>query len=132
MDTILVTIKKMLGIQPDYRHFDTDVSVLINSALFKLMQLAVGPPEGFRITIPVITVDPDTQEETVEVESEETWDEFLIGRVDLEAVKSYIYMDVRLIFDAPTPHYVATAMTDQVKELGWRLNVQAEGGKTNG
>ena len=116
MDSILTTIKKMLGLAEDYDAFDTDIIVLINGAIFKLMQLGVGPTPGFRI-----------------IDKSETWDQFITdGRTDLEAVKSYIYMDVRLIFDAPTPHYVAQAMTDQVKELGWRLNVQAEGGPNFG
>ena len=109
MDSILTTIKKMLGIEEDYEHYDTDIIVLINSSLMKLMQLGVGPKEGFSIK-----------------DKTDTWDDFLNGKIDLEGVKSYIYMDVRLIFDAPTPHYVAGAMTEQVKELGWRLNVEAE------
>lgn len=113
--SILTTIKKMLGIEEDYEHFDVDITVLINSSFMKLMQLGVGPQEGFSIN------DKTT-----------LWKDYLNGRIDLEAVKSFIYMDVRLTFDPPTPHYVATAMAEQVKELGWRLNVQVEGVNNNG
>lgn len=109
MDSILTTIKKMLGIEEDYEHFDLDITILINSSFMKLTQLGVGPEEGFRIK-----------------DKYDLWEDFLEERINIESVKAYIYMDVRLIFDAPTPSYVATSMTEQVKELGWRLNVQVD------
>ena len=109
MDSILVTIKKMLGLEEDYLVYDTDVIILINGAIMKLTQAGIGPTKGFRIT-----------------GKDETWYDFIGDRFDIEALKEFIYLDARLIFDAPTPHYHATAMTDQAKELLWRLNVQYE------
>lgn len=48
MDSILVSIKKLLGIAADYTHFDPDIIMHINSAFSVLTQLGVGPPEGFK------------------------------------------------------------------------------------
>ena len=76
-ESILVTIKKMLGLAEDYTPFDTDVIVLINSALMILTQANVGPKEGFRIT-----------------GFDETWDDFLVNEVLLESAKQFIYISL--------------------------------------
>ena len=49
MDSILTSIKKLLGMDADYTAFDTDVIIHINTALAILCQLGVGPDKGFRI-----------------------------------------------------------------------------------
>lgn len=111
-ESILNSIKKMLGIDASYDAFDMDVMININSVLMVLNQLAIGPPEGFSITGP-----------------NETWADLLGDRTDLQAVKSYIYLRVRLLFDPPTNSFTLDAMAKQAEELGYRLNLQAEGGK---
>lgn len=114
MDSILNTVKKMLGLEPDYDAFDTDIIVSINSALMTCMQLGVGPAEGFTVTGP-----------------NETWDEFIDDPdelIQLQAVKQYVYMHVRRAFDPPDSSHVATALDNSIKELEWRLNVQAKDG----
>lgn len=106
--SILDSIKKLLGIDPDYDAFDVDVIVGINSALMALNQLGVGL-DGFRIT-----------------GQDETWETFLDGRTDLEAAKTYVYLKTKLAFDTPANSFVVDALKQQMDEYGWRLNVNAE------
>lgn len=113
MESILVSIKKMLGIDKDYDHFDPEIIIHINSVLMVLEQLGVGPEEGFFIT-----------------GNDEVWSVFLGKHLKhIEAVKTYVYLKVRLIFDPPTTSFLIDAITRQITELEWRLNVKAEGGK---
>lgn len=107
--SILRTIKSMLGPDSDYEVFDQDIIVFINSALMTLSQLGVGPEEGFRIT-----------------GYSETWDDFFGEKTDIEAVKSYMYMKVKLAFDPPVNSSVASAYNDQCREFEWRLNVAVD------
>ncbi len=112
-ESILNTIKMMLGPDDSYDVFDTEIIIHINTALSILTQLGVGPKKGFRITGP-----------------DETWDDFISdGSVDLEGIKSYIYMKVKMIFDPPANSFVMKAMEDSCKELEWRLNVTVDPGK---
>ena len=110
MESILTSIKKMLGIAEEYEQFDPDIIMHINSVFTVLTQIGVGPEEGFRI------------------EGEDaTWEDFLGGDIRLESVKTYMYMRVRLIFDSATlPSTVIAAMKETIAELEWRLNVSAE------
>lgn len=108
-DSILVSIKKMLGLDESYTPFDTDVIIFINSALMSLTQLCVGPKEGFTIS-----------------DYNETWSDFVTNEVTLGAVKTYVYLKVKMAFDPPSNSYVMDAMKQQAEEIGWRLNVQAE------
>lgn len=109
MDSILVSIKKLLGIAADYTHFDPDIIMHINSAFSVLTQLGVGPPEGFRIE-----------------DNTKTWNDFISDTIRLDAVKSYVYLKVGLMFDPPTSSAVLSAKERQISELEWRLNVAAE------
>ena len=110
MDSILNSIKGMLGPEEDYEGFDTDIIFHINSALGILTQLGVGPEKGFRVR-----------------NAEDTWSEFIpAGRDDLEMVKTYVYMKVKLIFDPPTHAAAIEALKEQIKEFEWRLNAASE------
>lgn len=113
MDSILVTIKKMLGIDEDYDAFDTDIIVNINSALMTLTQIGIGPDQGFYI---------DSEEQT--------WEALLLDRKDLESVKMFIYQTVRLNFDPPSNSFVVSAVQKNLEEIIWRLSVQV--GKIDG
>lgn len=109
MESVLTTIKKMLGIAADYTHFDSDIIVHINSVLMTLNQLGIGP------------------ETPALIESEmETWEKTLGDIKDVAAVKTYIYLKVRLVFDPPTSSFVVESMNNQIKELEWRLTAQAD------
>lgn len=108
MESILTSIKKLLGISEEYTHFDQDIIMHINSALFTLTQLGVGPSAGFSID-----------------DAENVWDDFVdISRI--EAVKTYVYLNVRLVFDPPTSSTVIDAMNRRLKELEWRLNAAVD------
>lgn len=109
MDSILNSIKKLLGITEEYTHFDNDLIMHINSVFMTLNQLGVGPSEGFAIT-----------------GSYETWNDFVEEDQRLDAVKSYIYLKVRLLFDPPTSSAVLDAINRQISEFEWRLNIAAE------
>lgn len=110
-NSILTTIKKLLGPEEEYSHFDMDLIIHINSAFMRLNQLGVGPSTGFKIE-----------------DSNATWDLFLANRLDLEGVKTYVYLKCRLVFDPPQNSFLVEAIKDQIKELEWTLNFQAEGG----
>lgn len=109
MESILTSIKKLLGIAEEYAHFDDDIIMHINSAFMTLQQLGVGPSDGF-----IISSD------------EQVWNDFLGDTKKLEAVKSYVYLKAKLIFDPPTSSFVLESINRQIQEYEWRLNVQAE------
>lgn len=109
MDSILTSIKKMLGISEDYTQFDADLIMHINSVFLNLAQLGVGPASGFSI-----------EDETTE------WTDFINNNAQLQAVKSYIYLKVKLLFDPPLSSAVIESTNRMIAELEWRLNVAAE------
>ena len=109
MDGILVSIKKLLGIQRDYNHFDIDLIITINSALSILTQLGIGPKEGFSI-----------------VDDTATWNDFLGNDSRLEMVRSFVHLRVRLLFDPPQNASLAEAIDRMAKELEWRIQVAAD------
>ena len=108
--SILLSTKKVLGIAPDYTVFDEDVIMHINTAFSTLTQLGVGPSEGFTVE------DADSE-----------WADF-VNEEDHQynAVKSYVYLKVRMLFDPPTTSYLIAAQQKQIEELEWRLNVHRE------
>lgn len=108
-DSILVTIKKMLGVGDSYTPFDTDIMVHTNSAILNLTQMGIGPKEGFIVT-----------------DYDQKWSDFLTNEVNLEAAKTYIYLQVKMLFDPPTNSFVMDSMEKQCEKLLWRMNVQAE------
>lgn len=109
MESILNTIKKMLGIAEDYDVFDMDIIVDINSVFSTLTQLGVGSKNGFAIT-----------------GASETWDMFIADDPRLNNVKTYMYMKVRLLFDPPTSSAAISSMEKLIAEFEWRLNAAAE------
>ena len=108
-ESILTSIKKLLGIAEEYTHFDTDIMIHINSVFMTLHQLGVGPAAGYRIDSVA-----------------DAWNEFVSSEANLEAVKTYMYLKVRLVFDPPTNASVLNAYKEEIEKLEWRLNVQAE------
>jgi len=108
-DSILTSIKKLLGMTEDYISFDTDIIIHINSVFTTLKQLGVGPAKGFRIT-----------------GKEETWDKFVSNDEFLDSVKTYIYLKVKLVFDPPLNSKVTESFQQEIKELEWRLNVDGD------
>lgn len=111
-ESILQTIRRMIGPSMLDSEFDTDLVVHINSVLFDLTELGVGPRDGFMIT-------GDT----------ETWEDFLgEGVKNLEAVKTFVFLKVKMIFDPPTVGGVIAAYEKLIKEYEWRINVMVDPG----
>lgn len=108
-ESILVSIKKTLGLDPDYEAFDLDVIMHINTAFSVLTGLGVGPPDGFAIS-----------------DDKALWSSYSGDMVRLASVKSYVFGKVRLLFDPPATSFAITAMERQVAEMEWRLNVIGE------
>ena len=104
-NSILDSIKQMLGINADDTNFDSELIIYINGALMVINKLGVGP-NGYIIE-----------------DALNTWDEFLIDRTDLELVKTNIYLRVRLIFDPPQNSFLVNAIKEQIQEYDWRIEV---------
>ena len=107
--SILTSIKKMLGVAEDYTEFDEDIITHINSVFLNLTQLGVGPEEGFMI-------GDDTA----------VWEDFIDDSIRLQAVKTYMYLKVKLLFDPPLSSSVTESFTRMIAELEWRLNVAVD------
>ena len=103
-DSVLLSIKQMLGISPEDTSFDDNVIMSINTALTTLMDLGLTEVED------EIVIDDDM-----------TWDDLLGGRTDIEYVKTYVYQKVKMIFDPPTSTAAIDAMQRSISELEWRI-----------
>lgn len=102
MESVLISIKKLLGITEECTHFDDDIIMDINTVLAALDQLGVG--NG-----------------TVITGADETWNDIIGDDARLNFVKSYIHLRVKQLFDPPLSSSVAEAMERTVKELEWRI-----------
>jgi len=103
-DSILISVKKVLGIGPEDTAFDEDVIMHVNSAFSTLHQLGHGPDMGFHI-----------EDETAE------WDDFS-GDPLANSIKTYVCLKVRLVFDPPSTSFVLNALEKQITEHEVRLN----------
>lgn len=108
MDSILTSIKKLLGIAEECEDFDTDLIIHINSVFMILTQMGIGPKEGF-------SIEDDSA----------TWDDFLLDSKNLDAVKTYVHLKVKLVFDPSASSVVTEAMNKMISELEWRLYVES-------
>lgn len=111
MESILTSIKVMLGITAECTDFDGPIIAHINTALMPLRQNGIGPETGFMVTNEM-----------------DTWNSFLgeWGVENLQAVKTYVYCKVKMIFDPPQSSTHLEALKSTVAELEWRLNVQVD------
>lgn len=111
MESILTSIKKLLGITEDYTHFDVDIMMHINSAFSILSQIGVGPVSGFTIS-----------------DKNSKWSDFatVANISNIENVKMYVYLKTRLMFDPPSSGFVTDSINKTIDELEWRLNTQYE------
>lgn len=111
MDSILTSIKKLLGIEADYKHFDDDITLYINGVFADLTVIGVGPSEGFLIK-----------------DATSVWSDFLPEGTPtvFELVKRYIYLKVKLIFDPPLNASVIESINKQIAETEFKLHINAE------
>ena len=108
-ESILTSIKKLLGIDATYTHFDADLIMHINSVFSILTQLGVGPANGFSIR-----------------GKDETWTSFIDDENKFALVKSYMQLKVKLLFDPPLSSAVIESVNRQISEFEWRLLVAAD------
>ncbi len=115
MESILISIKKMLGLTEEYEIFDQDIITHINTAIFTLSQLGVNDGNVFMI-----------------YDMTETWSDYIPDKKLQSIVKSYIFMKTRYMFDPPTQSYVLEAMKKTMLELEWRIKIELEVINQNG
>lgn len=108
-DSILDSVKKMIGPSVEYTVFDDDLIMYINSVFNILRQLGVGPTEGYEIS-----------------SKDNLWTEFLPAGPKLNMVKPYMYAKVRLMFDPPQNSSITQAMKDIVDEFEFRMRMDTE------
>lgn len=108
-ESILLSIKQLLGILESETHFDTDIIIHINTALTTLKQLGVGPEDGYKV-----------------IDANNKWSEFIQDKDRLDSVKTYIYLKVKLVFDPPLNASLMDSFKETIRELEWRLNVAVE------
>lgn len=111
-DSILVSIKKLLGLTEEDTSFDTDLIIHINSVFFMLNQLGVGSERVFSIT------DSSTE-----------WTDFTRDVSEYSLIKSYMFLKVKLMFDPPNSSSVLDCYKAQITEYEWRINVMRENKK---
>lgn len=109
MDSILTSIKKMIGPSVEDTHFDPDIIMHINAIFMILRQVGVGPADGFFIE-----------------DSSSTWDEFSDDPIECNGVKTYMYSKLKLIFDPPQNSAHIKCLEQAASEFEWRLNFDAE------
>ena len=106
MESILTSIKKLLGIGEECTHFDDQIIMHINTVLSILTQVGVGPSSGFAIE-----------------NSTDKWEEFVGEDPRFNMVKTYVYQKVKMVFDPPTSSTHMEALKQSIAELEWRLNI---------
>lgn len=105
INSILDSIKSMLGISSEDPNFDGELVIFINSSLSTINKFGVGP-DGYRIS-----------------DKSNTWDEFLLDQTDLELIKTNVYLRVRLMFDPPQNSFLVAAIKEQIAEGNWYIEL---------
>lgn len=108
-DSILTSIKGSIGIVEEDTSFDAQIIMHINSVFMILNQLGVGPEKCFSIS-----------------DANSTWSDFISSGGNIQSVKTYMGLKVRLMFDPPTSSSVMDAMNRMISELEWRLNIEGD------
>ena len=111
-DSILDSVKKLLsGIPAENADFDKDIIYAINSWFTTLMQLGVGPENGFGIT-----------------GKNETWGQFSQDPVVIRWASEYIATKTRITFDPPQSSSALECLKELASEYEWRIYIYAEFG----
>jgi len=109
VNSILTSIKKLLGITEEDISFDNDIIMHINSVLSILTQLGVGSSSGFIIS-----------------DKNAVWSDFVSDLTALASIKSYVFLKVKLIFDPPLSSAAVESMKNLISEFEWRINVKVD------
>lgn len=113
-ESILNSIKKLLNISKDEHAFDTDIIIHINSVISSLLQIGIGP-KGYRIS-----------------DENDSWDEYVPDDSNIDYIKTYIYLKVKMIFDPPLNSSLMQSFNETIRELEWRLHINYESTKDGG
>ena len=105
--SILDSVKKVIGMDPSYTAFDIDIIMHINTQFSKLYNLGVGPKNA------AFEIEDKTAK----------WSDFLQGKTNINMAKTYVCMSVRLILDPPPTSFGLAAIKEEIEQMGWRLNV---------
>ena len=108
-ESILTSVKKLLGIAEEYTQFDTDIIIHINTIFMALQQIGIGPNDGFSIT-----------------DENDLWTDFMEDSILLNSVKTYMYLRVKLLFDPPLTSSTVDSFNKLISELEFRMNSKAE------
>lgn len=109
-DSILDSVKKMLGYEPEYTEFDQEILMHINSSLFTLRQLGVGPKDGYVVS-----------------SRDQTYDDFLgEGNRIIPQVRTYLYYKTKLAWDPPQSSSVIEAYKIAINEAECRLSWEVD------
>ena len=112
-DSILTSIKKLMGLTEEYDAFDQDILILINSIFFELEQIGVKAKEGFVLS-----------------DKTAVWSDYSDDDRLLNALKPYIYMKTKLTFDPPTSSGALDSMNRIIDRFEWRINLYSDTGGT--
>lgn len=110
-DSILTSVKKLLGLTEENEEFDIDITIMINSAIFILAQIGVGPEDGYVVS-----------------DKTNTYEDWLGDAPYISMVKTYLYYKVRLSFDPPTQSAVLDSLKGLITEMESRLSYQVDPG----
>lgn len=108
-ESILTSVKKLLGIAEEYTQFDTDIIIHINTIFMALQQMGIGPKDGFSIT-----------------DENDIWTDFMEDSILLNSVKTYMYLRVKLLFDPPLTSSTVDSFNKLISELEFRMNSKVE------
>lgn len=109
MDSILTSIKKLLGLPESATEFDGDLMVFINNEINVLRQMGVGPLDGYRVT-----------------SADQTWADYIGDEPRFDMIKDAVYLRVKILFDTPQSGIVLECLKEQLKEAEWRLATEME------
>lgn len=113
-DSILLSIKKLLGISKECTDFDTDIIIHINTTLMNLDQLGIEISKSFSVK-----------------DNKQTWSEIITEQERIDSIITYVYLKVKLVFDPPLSSAVMEANKQSINELEWRLTIQVDENKLN-
>ena len=105
-ESILDSIKKLIGIEDTETYFDSDIVTGVNSAFSSLNQIGIGPDDGFSIS-----------------DNTKVWNNYLTDVRTLELVKSYVHLKTKLLFDPPSSSSIVDIINKEISEFEWRLNI---------
>lgn len=106
LDSLLTSVKKMLGIAEDYKHFDETIIMTINSTFMILMEIGVENGKIFSI-----------------FDENAKWSDYTKDTMLLNILIPYVYLRTRLLFDPPTTSFLLDSIKGIIKEYEWRISV---------